>query len=137
MRVLKRVLTRKSILGFGYADVRDLSVQMIIDLGKENYLIKSYFGLEKIDFTEDILDELKITSEYRISKPNKDIELGDLFFKNKYNKLYNDLSNDEKIKLFSKMKKDKKFDIIRKDSSSKVFRSSEFLRSKNHGNRLK
>jgi hypothetical protein len=137
MRVLKRVLTRKSILGFGYADVRELSVQMIIDLGKENYLIKSYFGLEKIDFTEDILDELKITSEYRISKPNKDIELGDLFFKNRYNKLYNDLSNDEKIKLFSKMKKDKKFDIIRKDSSSKVFRSSEFLRSKNHGNRLK
>jgi hypothetical protein len=137
MRVLKRVLTRKSILGFGYADVRDLSVQMIIDLGKENYLIKSYFGLEKIDFTEDILDELKITSEYRISKPNKDIELGNLFFEKKYNNFKNDLSNDEKIKFFSKMKRDKKLDVIRKNSSSKIFRSSEFLRTRNHGHRLK
>ena len=34
MRVLKRVLTRKSILGYGYAEYRDLSVQMILDLEK-------------------------------------------------------------------------------------------------------
>lgn len=57
MRVLKRVLTRKSILGFGYADYRNLSVQMI-------------------------LDELGITAEYRIVKPNKEYELEKLFFKN-------------------------------------------------------
>ena len=50
MRILKRVLTRKSILGYGYAEYRDLSVQMILDLGKKNILINSYFGLEKIDF---------------------------------------------------------------------------------------
>jgi hypothetical protein len=130
MRVLKRVLTRKSILGYGYAEVRDLSVQMILDLGKGNILINSYFGLEKIDFTEDILDELGITSEYRIVKPSKDHELCKLFFKNR---TYN-LSDEQRIKFWRKNNGDRKQDLIRKNAS-RISGRAEFLRSKNHGNR--
>lgn len=130
MRVLKRVLTRKSILGYGYSEDRDLSVQMILDLGRGNVLIKSYFNLEKIDFIEDILDELGISAEYRIVKPNKDYELGNLFFKNrKWN-----VSDIEKFKFYSKKKLEKKHELIRKNSI-RIGGRAEYLRSKNHGNR--
>ena len=130
MRVLKRVLTRKSILGYGYAEYRDLSVQMILDLGKGNILINSYFGLEKIDFIEDILDELGITSEWRIVKPSKDYELCKLFFKSRASQL----SVNEKMAFSQKNKADKKNQLIRKNASRFGGRA-EYLRSKNHGNR--
>lgn len=133
MRTLKRVLTRKSILGFGYSEYKDLPIQMILDLGLTNYLIKFYFNLEKIDFTEDILDELGITSEFRIVKPNKDIELGILFFKNrKYN-----LSDEDRIKDWRKNTSELKKRIIRNSNSYKLYNNPEYLRSKNHGNKLK
>jgi hypothetical protein len=133
MRTLKRVLTRKSILGFGYSEYKDLPIQMILDLGLTNYLIKSYFNLEKIDFTEDILDELGITSEFRIVKPNKDIELGILFFKNRKN----NLSDEDRIKDWRKNTSELKKRIIRNSNSSKLYNNNEYLRSKNHGNKLK
>ena len=130
MRVLKRVLTRKSILNFGYADVKHLSVQMILDLSKHNVLINSYFNLEKIDFTEDILDELGITSEFRIVKPNKDYELCKLFYK----KRNDNYSDEDRIKKWSIKNSIKKNNVIRINSSS-IGGRAEFLRSKNHGNR--
>lgn len=71
MRVLLRTLTRKSILGFGYQDLRDLSIQMILDLKRSRTLISAYYGLEKINFTDDILNEIGITEEHRIKKPSK------------------------------------------------------------------
>jgi hypothetical protein len=130
MRVLKRVLTRKSILNFGYADVRHLSVQMILDLSRHNVLINSYFNLEKIDFTEDILDELGITSEFRIVKPNKDYELCKLF----YQKRNDNYSDEDRIKKWSIKNSIRKGNVIRRNSSS-IGGRAEFLRSKNHGNR--
>ena len=63
-----RILTRKSILGFSYFDIRDLSVQMIIDLDKISIIIRSYYNLDKISFAEDILEELCIDP---IEKPGK------------------------------------------------------------------
>ena len=130
MRVLKRVLTRKSILNFGYADYRDLSVQMILDLDKANILITSYFGLEKIDFTEDILDELGITCEWRIVKPNKDYELCKSFLKHRAS----NLSDIQRMTFSQKNKSDKKRQLIIKNAIRYGGRA-EFLRSKNHGNR--
>jgi hypothetical protein len=140
MRVLKRVLTRKSILGYGYSDVRDLSVQMILDLGKRKLLIDSYYGLEKIDFAEDILDELGITSEFRLVKPSKDKELGKLFYEKKKSVFIEKVSNLtdlERIKQFSKIKKDKKAKMIRNLASKNILSNAEYLRTKNHGHRLK
>ena len=130
MRVLKRVLTRKSILNFGYADYRDLSVQMILDLSRHNVLINAYFNLEKIDFTQDILDELGITSEFKMVKPNKDRELGKLFYK----KRNDNYSGEERIKYWSIRNSIRKDSVIRKNSS-RIGGRAEFLRSKNHGNR--
>lgn len=140
MRVLKRVLTRKSILGFGYAEYRNLSVQMILDLGKRKLLTDSYYGLEKIDFAEDILDELGITSEFRLVKPSKDKELGKLFYERKkslFIERVSNLTDLERMKQFSKIKKDEKAQMIRNIASKNILSNAEYLRTKNHGHRLK
>jgi len=67
-----RILTRKSKLRFGKK--KELTVQKILDLRQPLILISAYYKLTSINFTEDILIELKITKDYRIEKPssNKD-----------------------------------------------------------------
>lgn len=69
--VLMRTMTEKSIIGFGYEDVRDLSVGQMIAMRKVSDLIRMYYGLDKINFVEDILDQIGITKEIRILKPGK------------------------------------------------------------------
>ena len=71
MKIL-RTLTRKSKLGFG--KYKDLTVQHILDMRMPLVLIAPYYKLTSINYIEDVLIELKITKEYRISKPssNKD-----------------------------------------------------------------
>ncbi|MDA9808781.1 hypothetical protein N9C59_00535 [Flavobacteriales bacterium] len=66
-----RKLTRKSRLGFGYRDIKHITIQDIMIMNKHKELIKIYFGLGKINFTDDILDELGISEEMRIEKPGK------------------------------------------------------------------
>lgn len=103
-RILKRVLTRKSVLGFGYQDIRDLSVQMLLDLNRKNDLIDIYYNLEKIDFMPDILDELGIIEEFRLIKPSKDKELRSKF----YIYLINNRNEEEDFKIMAKRFHDKK-----------------------------
>lgn len=67
-----RTLTRKSKLGFGKD--KELTVQRMLDLRKNLSLISAYYKLTSINFTEDILTELKITEEYRIEKPSSNID---------------------------------------------------------------
>ena len=69
-----RKLTRKSRLGFGYRDIKDITIQDILIMNKHKELIKIYFGLGKINFTDDILDELGISEDMRIEKPGKIID---------------------------------------------------------------
>ena len=66
-----RKLTRKSRLGFGYREIKDITIQDIMIMNKHKELIKIYFGLGKINFTDDILDELGISEDMRIPKPGK------------------------------------------------------------------
>jgi hypothetical protein len=66
-----RKLTRKSRLGFGYRDIKHITIQDIMIMNKHKELIKIYFGLGKINFTDDILDELGISDDMRIEKPGK------------------------------------------------------------------
>ena len=40
-------------------------------MNKHKELIKTYFGLGKINFTDDILDELGISEDMRIQKARK------------------------------------------------------------------
>jgi hypothetical protein len=130
MVVLKRVLTRKSILNFGYTDVRDLSVQMMLDLGNHDYLINAYFNLEKIDFIEDILDELGITLEFQITKPSKNYDLGKEFLKHRYS----NLSNEDKLKNFRKNKSRDKARVVSSIKRKEYAEKKGYLKAKNQGN---
>lgn len=64
-----RKLTRKSTLKVGKH--KDLTVQRVLDLGKKKDLVYLYFNTSNMTFMDDILDELRITEEFRISKPSK------------------------------------------------------------------
>ncbi len=69
---LLRTLTRKSFLKFG--KYYDLTVQGVINMYNEkglNYLTWIYFNSSKINFTDDILNELCIKRDDRIVKPSK------------------------------------------------------------------
>lgn len=70
---LLRTLTRKSKLNFG--KWKDYTVQEMLDLDKKLYLISPYYKLTSINYTDEILNELGITEEYRILKPSKDLEV--------------------------------------------------------------
>jgi hypothetical protein len=74
-----RVLTRKSRLGFG--KYKDYRVQEMLDLRRNRDLISPYYRLTSINYTEDILLELKITEEWRIEKPGSDKEKHAIFLK--------------------------------------------------------
>ena len=69
-----RRLTRKSRLGFGYRDIKDITIQDILIMNKHKELIKIYFGLGKINFIDEILDELGISEDMRIPKPGKIVD---------------------------------------------------------------
>lgn len=66
-----RKLARKSRLGFGYQDIKNITIQDIMIMNKHKELIKIYYGLDKITFMDDILDELGIAEDMRIEKPGK------------------------------------------------------------------
>jgi len=63
-----RTLTRKSKLGFG--KWKQYTIQELINLNKLLVVISPYYKLTSINYTEDILIELKITEKYRIKKPS-------------------------------------------------------------------
>lgn len=66
-----RKLTRKARLGFGYQDIKNITIQDILIMNKHKELIKIYFGLDKITFMDDILEECGISEDMRIEKPGK------------------------------------------------------------------
>lgn len=62
-----RGCTRKSVLGFGVA--ADLPVGDILKVDPD-YIAWVYYNIEKVTFSQDILDELQITE--KINKPGTD-----------------------------------------------------------------
>ena len=65
-----RKLALKSILNFG--KLYDYTVSQVLTLNKHRYLIWVYYNCSHIDFLDEILDILDITTERRIKKPGKD-----------------------------------------------------------------
>ena len=65
---LLRTLTRKSLMRFGKHPFRTVADVLIIDRME---LVLEYYRNEAITFTEDILDELRLTPDRRIAKPGK------------------------------------------------------------------
>lgn len=130
--VTKRILTRKSILKFGRVEIRDLSVQMIIDSRQEREIVSAYFGLSKIDFLPEILDELLVPLNMRIEKPGKVTDLKetmDLWYKHKYEVL------GEKIKLgdWNRKNKDKRVSKKRNFINYEKNFTKQKMALKNHG----
>lgn len=130
--VTKRILTRKSILKFGRVEIRDLSVQMIIDSRQEREIVSAYFGLSKIDFLPEILDELLVPLNMRIEKPGKVTNLKetmDLWHKHKYEIL------GEKIKLgdWNRKNKDKRVAKKRNFINYEKNFTKQKMALKNHG----
>jgi len=74
MITILRTLTHKSIIGFGRSDIRILAVQELIHLSRQYELVRMYYGLGKISFTEEVLNDIGIKPEWRIKKPGKDHE---------------------------------------------------------------
>lgn len=74
--VTLRKLSRKSVLWFGKH--KDRTVQQVIDLKNFRALRWYYFNLSGVSFLDDVLDEIGITEEYRIEKPGKDPEKGEM-----------------------------------------------------------
>src|SRR5680860_1101000 len=66
-----RKLTRKARLGFGYQEIKGITIQDILIMNKHKELIKIYYGLDKITFMDDILEECGIAEDMRIEKPGK------------------------------------------------------------------
>ena len=79
--ILLRTLTRKSKIKFGVH--KDKTVQNMFDLNKQKDLISYYYKLTTINYVDDILDELKISSEWKIEKPGSNKELYLKFLKEK------------------------------------------------------
>ena len=127
--ILKRILTRKSILGFG-TEYKDLSVQMLLDLGRKDVLICSYYNYDKIGFEESILDELGITEEYRIEKPGKSEKMRIDFFVNRKNQM----TDLDFMKRATHKKKENKNAYTRMKARD-IQGRADYLRAKNHGNR--
>jgi len=66
-----RKMTRKSMIGFG--SYKEQTVERMLKQRPFD-LCKMYFKLSQITFFDDILDELKITAEWRIEKPGRQDE---------------------------------------------------------------
>lgn len=95
-----RTLTKKSKLGFG--KYKELTVQKIIDMRMPLVLISPYFKLTSINYTEDILKELRISSKYKVDKPGKDLELYYEFLDDKGFKRFDRGKGADKLKPMTK-----------------------------------
>lgn len=97
-----RIMTRKSKLNFG--KYKDETVQRMLDLNRKIELISAYYKLTSINYTQDILDELKIVGDYVIEKPSSD---KDMYYKflneNGYKKRWRTRDGADRMKKESRM----------------------------------
>ena len=106
-RILLRTLTRKSKLNLG--KFKDKTIQELLNQRENKHLVSLYYRYETINFTDDILKELKIERELVIQKPGSDNEM---FRENMYDVFGFDKTKKKKpFKLESKMN--------RKDSTNR------------------
>lgn len=75
-----RTLTMKSTIGFG-GWFKHWVVKDLIDNDNWDALVSIYYNLGNISFTDEVLEAINITKEYRIEKPGKDRDKFRLFWK--------------------------------------------------------
>jgi len=115
--ILLRTLTKKSKLGVW--KVTD-TVQNLLDRKDKRNLVQAYFKLTTINYTEDILNELNISSEWRIEKPGANIDLYYKFLK----------ANNWSSEMTSKKSRGGRADKLK---GKNILLSKGSLQGKNHG----
>ena len=144
--VLLRTLTRKSTMKFG--KYYDLTVQMILDsqgVRGLSWLCWVYYNADMINFMPDILEELGVYDDLRISKHGKVLIKEDrkrLEKKAMCNRIDEEggLSGDEKSKLAGFRRKvsysQDKIKKRKENSIDKLLFSKNNLAKRNHGKRI-
>ncbi len=132
---LLRTLTKKSLMKFGYH--RDQTVQEVI-LNNPSALVKCYFFLEAITFTNDILDELGIAEDLRISKPGKMTfkegdELVESIIRDNHKKLKEAIGEKDYMNLFNSKRAQRNHQARRNMRAARVSLGSDTRR--NHGHK--
>lgn len=122
---LLRTLTLKSTLQFG--KYREMTVQQVIDLHEINYLIWAYYNCSVINFTDEILEILKITE--KISKPGINPELGNKRIQERIKDM--PLNIRRKFEKEKRVRKEHKLNRIEKTTNN--FSRPDYLLNKNHG----
>ena len=91
MITLLRTMTRRSIVGFGLNP--DWRVDDFFKMKAHFELVKMYYKLGNVTFTEDVLMDLKITPERRIEKPGKSQDAYIMYAK----QIFADMHDEENI----------------------------------------
>jgi hypothetical protein len=127
---LLRTLTKKSIIWFG--QYGGMSVEQIIHIQKSNYLRWLYYNASKVNFVDEILEELRIYPSWRIPKPgtNNDmfVELGEVL----HSAIH--CSDPERyFKMKSRSKRISKGRYMERLAKFKKYYRNNYLQAKNHG----
>lgn len=127
MITLLRTLTKKSYLKFGrYYDMR---VGDLLTRQQHRILRFYYFNCDKINFIDEILNEINIPEDFRIEKPGKNPELNfELNEIHNSNMSYKAKRHFEKVKKYSNLAEHRKI-------KHKEARSKSGLRDANQGKR--
>jgi hypothetical protein len=136
MDVLRlRTLTKLSRHKFGYEENKDLSIQELLDLKKHGVIIKAYFGLDRINYTGDILNEVGISENQRIDKPGKlKGENRKDAIKLAYKTLYSDKSENQRMGASSAAKKVRRIFSAKANRDTGRRSSRNYLKNRNQGN---
>lgn len=130
---LYRKLAFKSRLGFGrYADA---TVQDLLKVGEEEYLIWVYYNSDRIDFLPEVREAIGITQ--LIDKPGKNPELGQEIIRARHRESWGALTAEEKklryMKRCTLARKAEKARYAEACSSNRHESKKDILRAKNHG----
>ena len=117
MDVLRlRTMTLKS--SFNGGTYKDIPMRILLDMGKKAYIVVKYYQYDTINFNEEMLELLQITSELQISKPGHNMKMYDKW--KEVNSL-DKLSDIERIKLMMphKSARIRRAKTVEKHSSTK------------------
>lgn len=126
-----RKLTRKSFLNFGkYAD---WTVQNIIDKEKKGYLRWVYYNCSKIDFSEDVLQEIFKYDFIRLNKPDKKPEYLDA-----YNEKIKENTSEIGLKIIQRktdhrFNKEQKAKLCQSTRRERIYYSKASMQRRNQG----
>ena len=127
MAILLRKLTEKSQMNFG--KYFDCTAGQLLALKHHSYLRWVYYNMSNITFMDNILQEIGIMEEHKITKPGKDSEMGEYL----QNLASMKISGITKYRNNKKNKKIKIAKLGMKSRADGVFFSKANLMRRNHG----